>query len=252
MKKILAASALALCLSPVAHADFVGVKLGASVWNQDYDGTVQSGSESLDIQRTLGLDNETNNVFYLSFEHPVPLIPNIAIGRTELSTNGTNTIDAGFDFAGVPFINGSNVTTQADFSHTDLTLYYELLDNWVTLDIGITLRQFDEGVELSYRPITDGPRISASEDFDDTLPLLYAAAKIELPLTGLYVGGDIKGIGYDGDSIIDYKINIGYETTLGLGIEAGIRSLELDTSNSRTENADLTIDGGYASVYYHF
>ena len=252
MKKVLVASTLALCLSPLAHADFVGITLGASAWNQDYEGTVQSGSESLDLQQTLGLDNETNNVFYASFEHPIPLVPNIALGRTELDISSSNTIDEGFDFAGVPFPADSNITTQTDFSHTDLTLYYELLDNWIALDVGVTLRQFDEGVELSYRPIADGPRISANEDFDDTIPLLYAAAKFDLPLTGLYLGGDIKGVNYDGDSIIDYKINIGYETSLGFGLEAGIRSLELDVSNGRTENADVTIDGSYASIYYHF
>ncbi len=252
MKKILAASALALCFAPLVHADFIGIKVGASVWNQDYDGTVQSGTDSLDLQQGLGLSDDTNNVFFASFEHPVPLIPNIALSRAELSINSTHVVDEGFDFDGVPFPSGSEVTTSADFSHTDLTLYYELLDNWISLDLGLTLRQFDKGIELSHRPIADGPIVSSSEDFDDIIPLLFVAAKIELPLTGLYVSGDINGMGYDGDSFIDYKVNIGYETSFGFGIEAGMRSLELDISNSDTEKADVTIDGGYASIYYHF
>lgn len=252
MKKILATGALALCLSPLTYADFIGIKLGASAWNQSYEGTAQSGSESLDLQQRLGLDDATNNVFYLSFEHPVPFIPNIGLSRSELNIEGKNTVDDSFSFDGIPFPNGSDITTQADFSHNDLTLYYELLDNWVALDVGVTFRQFDEGIAISYQPIADGPIVSASEEFDDTIPLLYVATKIELPLTGLYVGADIKGIQYDGDSIVDYKINVGYETRFGLGIEAGMRTLKLDASNSSTEKADITIDGGYASVFYHF
>lgn len=252
MKKIIAAGTFALCLPTFAYADFIGFRVGATSWQQDFEGSVQSGPDVIDVDNVLGIQDETNNSFYIALEHPVPLLPNIALTRTDIDVEESNTIDDGFVFDGVPFLAGSDVTTVADLSHTDLTLYYELLDNWVAFDIGVTVRKFDEGISLSYQPIVDGPILSASEDLDDALPLLYVAAKFELPLTGLYVGGDINAIKYSGDSFIDYKLNIGYETDFGLGAELGFRSLDIDYNESSLEKADLTIDGGYASIFYHF
>ncbi len=257
MKNALFLGAAALCLPALAQADTIGFEVGASAWNQNYEGTVQSGPDSLDIEDTLGLEDETNNSFYVLIEHPIPLIPNVMLARTEMDIEETVTIDGGFIFDGTPFPDGTIVTTESDLSHTDLTLYYELLDNWVNLDVGITVRQFDEGIKLKGEytlPIADPVTInvSASEEIDDTLPMLYIAAKFDLPLTGLYAGGDVNALAYDGDSLIDYKVNIGYETSFGLGGEVGFRSFDLDYEDNRDEKADVTIDGAYASIFYHF
>ena len=254
MKNALILGAAAICLPALVQADTIGFEVGASAWNQNYEGTVQSGPDSLDIEKTLGLEDETNNSFYVLIEHPIPLIPNVMLTRTEMDIKETVTIDDGFIFDGTPFPSGTSVTTESDLSHTDLTLYYELLDNWVSLDLGITVRQFDEGITLKGE-VPIGPSIltlTASEDIDDTLPMLYVAAKFDLPLTGLYVGGDVNALAYDGDSLLDYKINIGYETSFGLGAEVGFRSFDLDYEDSRDEKADATIDGGYATIFYHF
>lgn len=252
MKKALIIGSVAMCIPALASADFIGFRVGASAWNQNYEGTVQSGPDTVDIQNQLGLDDETNNSFYISFEHPIPLIPNVKLARTEMDIKEDNIITEDFFFDGIPFKAGNLVTTDSDLTHTDLTLYYELLDNWVSLDLGITLRQFDEGISLSYSRDTDGRTVSAREEIDELLPLLYIAVKFDLPLTGLYAGGDVNAITYDGNSLIDYKINIGYETSFGLGAELGFRSFELDYEDSRTEKADITVDGGYASIFYHF
>jgi outer membrane protein len=252
MKKALIIGSIAMCIPAIASADFIGFRIGASAWNQNYEGTVQSGPDTLDVENVLGLDSETNNSFYVAFEHPVPLIPNVKLARTEMDTEEENTISEGFIFDDTPFSANSLVRTVSDLSHTDLTLYYEVLDNWVSLDLGITVRQFDEGISLSYRLQEDGLSVSASEKIDDVLPMLYAAAKFDLPFTGLYAGGDVNAVSYDGDSLFDYKINIGYETSLGFGAEVGFRSFELDYEDSRTEKADITVDGGYASIFYHF
>ena len=255
MKKILILGA-ALCAPALVQADTIGFEVGASAWNQNYEGTVQSGPDVLDVEQTLGLEDDTNNSFYILIEHPIPLIPNIMLSRTEMDIEETIALDEDFEFDGQDFPSGSQLTTESDLSHTDLTLYYELLDNWVNLDVGITVRQFDEGITLTSRipldPIPATLVTTASEEIDDTLPMLYVAAKFDLPLTGLYVGGDVNALAYDGDSLIDYKVNVGYETSFGLGAEVGFRSFDLDYEDSRDEKADVTIDGGYASIFYHF
>ena len=249
MKKILTLGA-ALILPALVQADTIGFEVGASVWNQNYEGAVQSGPNSLDVEQTLGLEDKTNNSFYILIEHPIPLIPNVMLAKTEMDIEETATIEGEFVFDGIIYPANADITTNSDLSHTDLTLYYELLDNWVNFDVGITVRQFDEGINLTGETIVGTE--TATEEFDDTLPMLYVAAKFDLPLTGLYAGGDLNALAFDGDSLIDYKVNIGYETSYGLGAEIGFRSFDLDYEDSGDERADVTIDGGYASIFYHF
>ena len=246
MRYPLIIAGLASAFSTTVSADFIGFEIGAYTWQQNYDGLVQSGTDIVDLDQQLGYDDETNNSYYVLFEHPVPLLPNILVQRTELDISESNT-STGFTFEGINFPNGVTISSASDLSHTDATLYYEILDNWVSLDIGLTARMFEEGVEISSIGQT------AELDIDETIPMLYVAAEFELPLTGLYISADANGIGYSGDSFIDYRISVGYESSLGLGAELGFRSFDIDfEDDDDDEVADLTIDGAYLGVFYHF
>lgn len=250
MRYPLIISGIAACtLSMTAVADTLGFEVGAYGWQQKFSGTVSSGSASLvDVEDNLGYDDETNNVFYAVFEHPVPVLPNIRVQQTDLdlSANGNGP----FLFSGTPYV--GSVNSSINLSHTDFTLYYEILDNWVSLDVGLTARYISDG-EVQITSTQVGPTFGQTESFDadGVLPLLYLSARIDLPLTGLYVGADINGLGVNDDSIIDYRVNLGYESTIGLGVEAGFRSFELDYDDS-DDKVDLTIDGAYAGIFYHF
>ena len=237
-----------------AHADFLGLEIGGTGWQQDFTGDIQSGTDQINVNDMLGVDDNSGNSFYISFEHPLPVLPNIAIARTEMDVEASSAIPNSFSYDGVSFPEGSTVNTDADLTHTDVTFYYEVLDNWVSLDLGLTARRFNGGIDLS-STITQGAASvnrQASEEFGYTLPLLYLAAKFDLPLTGLYVGGDVRGLSYEGDSLIDYNVNIGYESSSGLGVEVGLRAMELQYEDQADETADLNVDGGYATIFYHF
>lgn len=247
MKKTIIAASVSLCLPIMSQADTLGVWVGANGWQQNYDGEVQSGQSNIDIEDELGLDDETNYNYYFALEHPIPIIPNILIQHTELDISASNMLTRNIDFEGITYPIGTTIKTNSDLTHTDATLYYEVLDNWVSLDLGLTARAFEEGVAISE------PTAGESElDIDDVIPLLYVAIKFELPLTGLYIRGDANGISYDDDTLIDYKLSIGYETGLGLGLELGYRSFDLDYEDDDNETADVTVDGGYAGIFFHF
>ncbi len=242
-------TAAAIGLSSNVFADAVGFEFGAYQWQQNYEGKVRSGPDNglntVDVEKDLGLDDESNNVYYFVLEHPLPFIPNVLLQHTELDIKQTATLTKSFDFNGVTYTNTENVTTDSDLTHTDLTLYYELLDNWVSLDVGLTIRTFSGGIDLQ---ATSG---SGQLDVDETLPMLYGRVKFDLPLTGLYVGGDFNAISYDDNDLFDYKINIGYESPIGLGIEGGLRTLDLQYEDN-DDYADITIDGAYVQLFYHF
>lgn len=244
MKKILVASLVSLCIPLAAQADMLGLKVGANAWQQNYDGTVKSGSEKINLDNDLGYDDDTGFQGYISFEHPIPILPNILVQRTIIDTNSNGTLN-NVEFDGINY-NGA-VDSTIDLTHTDATLYYEILDNWISLDIGLTGRVFEQGFKLT--DVNTGEKTEI--EVDSVIPLAYLAVKFDLPLTGLYIGADGNGISYDDNQIIDVKAMIGWEIFLGLGIEAGYRYFDIDYKDGR-EEVDATIEGPYAGVFFHF
>ncbi|MFB1036057.1 MAG: TIGR04219 family outer membrane beta-barrel protein [Sinobacterium sp.] len=246
MNKVLLVSSL-VAISGLAQADTLGLTIGVNAWQQSFDGSVRSGNlgSSIDLENDLDYDGDTGANVYVSFEHPIPLIPNFRIENTELKVEENDTLIRDVDFDGGSYVTATPFEATVDLSHTDLTAYYEVLDNWVSLDVGVTARFFQEGVELS------NLRQTGTVEIDYTLPMLYAAVKFELPLSGLYVGGKANASNYDKRDVLDYSVNLGYETDLGLGLELGYRSLSVEES-SRQEDYDITVDGAYAGVFFHF
>lgn len=244
-----AAGLILFSTSLVGQADTLGFRVGAYSWMQNYDGEIQSSNSSLDeidVADDLGFDKDSNNTIYAVLEHPLPFIPNIKVQRTDLQITETNRPNNNFHFDGDSYLSTDRITSSSDLSHTDVTAYYEILDNWISIDVGITARRFTDGFELS---TDDGKRSTLG--IDSTIPLLYAGAKIELPLTGLYVDAELNATGYGDTSLSDYKISLGYETDLGLGIEAGVRNIELDYDDGN-EEANLSIGGAFIGIFYHF
>jgi outer membrane protein len=246
MKKVLLASSL-LAVSGLAQADALGMTIGINAWQQSFEGSAASGAlgSAIDLEDDLNYDGDTGSNIYVSFEHPIPLIPNLRLEYTELKVEENNTLIRDIDFDGGNYAVATPFESATDLSHTDVTAYYEILDNWISLDIGVTARFFQQGVELS------NLRQAGTIEIDYTLPMLYAATKFELPLSGLYAGARANASNYDDRDVLDYSVNLGYETGLGLGLEVGYRSLSIEES-SRTKEYDIEVDGAYAGVFFHF
>jgi outer membrane protein len=236
-----------IAIAPYTHADALGFSIGAYQWQQNIDGSVRSGGENVDLHDDLGFGRQHNNVYFAEFDHPVPVLPNVRLQHTEMSSSETSTLTRTITVDDVTYSASSAVRTDLDLSHTDATFYYRPLDNWVKLRAGLTLRNFDKGVKI--RSLSTGD--TAKVDISSVIPMLYLAARFDLPLTGLYIGADANGIAYSGSHLFDSRINAGYETPIGIGIEGGYRRFELKYDHSG-DHADVTVDGVYAEVFYHF
>ncbi len=231
-------------LSGAAQADVLGWRVGANLWQQQYEGDVRSGGGSIDLEDDLSYDDETGFSYYLQFEHPVPLLPNVMVQYTDLEVDASGFID-GVEFDGVVY--QGDVTSRLDLTHTDFTLYYELLDNWVNLDAGLTGRWFDEGITItSVNPLAEG-----SIDIDHVVPMFYGHARFDLPFSGLSLGVEGNYISYDDNTLYDTKLNLGYTFAFGLGVEAGYRVMDFEYDDD-DEFADVTIDGVYGGLYWDF
>jgi len=239
---------LSLSLALPASADTVfGIYAGAATWQQQASGNVASGISQLDVEQDLGVEDEDNNVFYVAIEHPIPLLPNIRLQHTDITLSGDNLLSRDIEFNGSAFTVSEQVVTDLDLTQADAILYYEVLDNYLSLDLGLAARWVDGFVRVN--STLDG----AEAEFTGVVPLLYAKARIDLPLSGWWVGAQAQGIAYDGDQLIDATAQIGWETVLGLGLELGYRTFSLELEEfDEVDTAEIDIDGVYFGLTYHF
>lgn len=265
-KKALLASALSCAFSTPVYADILGVYAGAGVWQASLSGDI--GIEEIDSAPAtadeLGLDDNQNTFIYAAFEHPVPIIPNARISVNNISVKGDATIQRDINI-NQPVLGGDGIRvpanadtqTDIDLSHIDFTLYYEVLDNYVSLDVGLTARDFNSEAKITYQSNLD-PDQNGEESitFDEIIPMLYLKAQLDLPFTGWYAGGSANVISFDDNSVTDAEVKVGYLTSglgLDLGFDLGYRSFSLKAETDDNDlNADLTLSGVYAGFNVHF
>lgn len=259
MKKVLAAAVVAASLPQAASAlPLVDFYAGGYYWDQTVSGDAGSTVDTADLEDDLNLDAGGQNVLYVAFEHPVPVVPNIKIKMTDMSSDGTGTLSNTLNLGGQSITTNTEVASELDLTHTDYTLYWGLPLPIVTLDFGLTLRQFDGS--MSAVP-TDGVTSSASADLDVTVPMGYLKAGVDVPLTGLSFGGDINVISYGDSGITDYDLNMTYVLPviplLDVGITAGYRSFDLEINpddfggSDDDLSAEATVAGPYIGLSLH-
>lgn len=248
MKKTLIALSLSIA-SGAAQASFFSVYAGAGVWHPSYSG--DAGADSTDLNN-FNLSDNNNFFVYAGFEHPLPLIPNILLRHTQVQVDGEGQLSNQFTLGRQTFSGNRDVYADLDMTHTDATLYYQLLDNWVSLDFGLTARAFDGYI---YVEDQDNPSQNERMELSLVVPLLYASAQFELPFTGWRVGASGNIISYNGDSYSDLEASLGYSfggLVLDFGLDLGYRRMHLDVSDQRDFNADLSIAGPYLAAFVRF
>lgn len=159
----------------------------------------------------------------LYLEHPVPLLPNIRLDLTpEVSFTGSD---------------GAAGTNKVSFNQTDITPYYEILDNVVDLDIGITFKVVDAKIQGA-----------VNQEFSEVIPMGYLSVGIDLVGTGLRIAGDVKYIEYKGDSLGDSRIKAVWNINKLLQAQAGYRYETLKINNHFDVNSNVTIEGPFIGL----
>jgi len=228
MKKLLAI-AITAATPMMAQADLLfTVDAGASMWNAEATGSTEAKSTaSFDLEDDLGLDSESNNVLFVSFEHPIPVLPNIKIMKTDLDLTGDN---------------GS----QIDLSHTDLTMYWglPLPIPYIDINFGLTARQFDGGIVYN----TAGVSV-IDEKLDFTMPMGYLNVDVGTPF-GIYARANLNALSFDGNGVTDTEIAVGYTLPIPLidiNLEAGHRAIGLTTDK---DTVDVETDIDVAGMFF--
>ncbi|WP_299083443.1 TIGR04219 family outer membrane beta-barrel protein [uncultured Paraglaciecola sp.] len=256
-KTVLSFSLLALLTSVSSQADtLLGLYAGAQGWNmQTSGGFSEDGNNG-----NFNFEDEAKSNIYIAFEHPVPVIPNIKLQRTEMDTLGDVTLDTNFTFGDELFSLSTTVSTDVQLTATDIILYYELFDNdLVSFDFGINAK-YIEGEFLVTSE--DDPSRVGREEFSGAVPMLYSRVALGVPFTGFgaYVEGSYLSI--DDNTVSDYQAVITYSLMENLALDVtfqvGYRvvAVELEDIGDIKElnniYSDLEFKGPFAGIEVHF
>ena len=239
----------AIILTPMpVLADVLGVSVGGGSWQASPEGDI--GRTDINLESTLNLDEENNQFVFAAIEHSIPILPNIRLQHSEMEWNGDALVAAGTNLNGNPFVSTEQVAVFLDLTHTDATLYYEILDNVVDLDLGITARSFDGEASLI------GATQQEAIDLDAIGPLLYGRVGVDIPLTGLSAHVLANWINVDEFRLIDWAAEIMYEFDLLPALDAGLilgyRSMLVELDELDDLQADASFEGYYFALQLRF
>lgn len=240
-------TALLLSFAPfVQAAPGLAIYGGGYTWDTELEGNVSSGGANVDVQDDLGFNKADQNVLYLGLEHAVPLIPNARLRYIDLSDSASNVISRNFNFNGQTFVANTRVATDFDLEMLDGTLYYSPLNNALKVDLGLTVRRLDGNLRLN------SVVGKTTLNIDETLPMLHAGARMQLPVSGVYVGGEVNAISYDGNKMNDYNARIGWRSDFLLGLELGYSRMNIVLDDVNNLDTDLDVGGPYVAISLGF
>jgi outer membrane protein len=235
----------------LSAADTLGVRVGANYWDFDISGTARyktkDSSNDIDVNKDLGYDDGTLGFYYISLEHPVPLLPNVRISKTDIDEDADGRLRQTVVFGDITFQVNEQVTSKVELDQTDITLYYSPLDNVVNLDVGLNAKYID-----SKARITGATSGTQTADVSGWVPMAYAGVGVDLPLTGLAVGVDGAYVKYQSSSFYDFTARATYTSPWFVGVDVGYRKIKLDLDDFDDSFADVEFDGPYAGLYLHF
>ncbi len=249
MKKVAALMlAPALMLSSAAHADtLLGIYAGGQFWETSNSGSFGSGQGL----QTFNFDDKSQRSFYVALEHPIPLIPNIKVRHNDLVTQGAVVLSEDFTYNGIGFGAGTSLNSSIDLTHTDYTLYYEILDNSIIgLDLGITGKRVD-----GLLAVADASQESKLES-DGWIPTGYAQVRVGIPATDLTIYGIANAISIDDSSVRDIEAGIEYRLVenlaIDLNLQLGYRDIKIELDDLNNIYSDIRFKGPYLGLEIHF
>lgn len=242
LKKLVLITVLTLNHS---HADITGGEVSLGFFNHNPSGNASYKGSATSLDDTLGFSEEQDIFLKAYLEHPFPLVPNVRLGYTTLSHDGSNSVE-NFSWGSIDNFTG-DIDNSLSLDMTDLTLYYEILDNWAEVDAGLTLRYISGDMGVTARVLQDGV------DFSTWAPMLYGKVRFNFPVTDLSLQIEANAISYWDMTAYDYELSARYTLAMGIGLEAGYKAFHIDSDELVDGfHADMDFSGPYAAAIWDF
>ncbi len=241
---------LGVGLAPTVYAigaPGVDVNARAYGWEAQPSGTFSTttgNDTSVDVEDDLDFDSNRNNVFSVAVEHPVPLVPNVRVAAAGISDEQDSTLTRKITYNNQPFSASSDIASEYQLDYTEATLYYAPWEIVAKPEFGLTARRLDVKFAIESR----GSGTSESVEATQTLPMLHAGVRGDLPLTGFYAQGQVDAVSYDGNSLTDARAALGWRSDFNLGLELGYRQMDLTLDDVSDIDAEFDLGGPFLSL----
>ena len=249
MKKTLA---LVTLVSTLSMADIIGGEINIGYYSHAPSGTAKYQGDTIDAEKDLKWSNESDLFIKAYFEHPIPIIPNIKVGYTSFAHKGAGAISNSFQFGNRSFDANADINSDFDLKMYDLTLYYEILDNWLNADVGVNVKYIDGSISVAGTEAITGTQINEDNSFAVPIPMLYAKARFDVPTTDLSFQAEGNYVSYDGHTLYDAEVGARYTFAIGFGLEAGYKTMKLKLDNIDDFTMDTDFSGAYGKVVWDF
>lgn len=238
-------SAAVLSLPMISMADTLSVSIGGGMWKEDPSGYFRNTIDptNVDVKDDLFWNEEDQGYLFVTLEHFVPIIPNFRLMTTSLDHSGSGT--ASFTLDGKDFT--GDITSSGTFDQTDITAYWEVLDNVVSLDLGLNIKLLD----FSFSVASTAPPQQTSGSLKTTIPMVYGMVGVA-PIPGLHLGVEANWIGYDGNDLTDFTAKVSYTTDFYFGFEGGYRSQSYKLDDVDGYFGKLEFKGPFIGAYVKF
>lgn len=224
-------------------ADILGFTAGAELWQ----GGVEARAGNTGNSQALQFADDTRKAFYAAFEHPLPLLPNIAVRQQWAEYQGTTVLAGNMALASTAFTAKSTVSNQLSVDYTDATMYYELLDNSVlSLDMGVTARWLRTKSTVN----------TASMKATAPVPMLHAKGHLNILSTSTSVFFEGNYGDYSDNAVSDVRLGLAYQVVdlpaLNLFVKLGVQRLDIDLVNEDGMDLKSVEDGVFCALEFDF
>ncbi|MDP4527775.1 TIGR04219 family outer membrane beta-barrel protein [Alkalimonas delamerensis] len=248
MKRWTMMAMLPLMFAGTAQADFFAVKLQLDSWQASAEGDFgQTGASqphdfSSRNQLRLGL----------AFEHPIPLIPNLAVRYQGLKHQGRTELAQTFALAGQSYAVGSELDSSLDLAHIDAVFYYQLLDNnLVGLNFGAMVKRLDGKAAAQ-----DQNGLASEQRLKGNLAMLHASARLDLVGTSWQLFAEANGVTPGRHQAHDVSAGLVFQfidaIILDGALRLGYRDSRLELDNLQGVSTSMDYSGVFVGLELSF
>ncbi len=248
MNKPLSIAAVSALLTTAANADLMRIEGAVGAWQTDPTGTMQYGQDlAFDVVDNAGFESSQNVYAWVYIKHPIPIVPNLRLEYVDPTFDGTV---ATLEWNGNTYASVNNTLSLTQY---DAVLYYNILDNtfWSTIDLGLDIKFIDGSYKLDASTAA-GAAPAVDESFSLAMPLAYARARVQLPVTNIGFEAIARGMSYTGNTVVDAQIKVDYTMdfipVIQPGLELGYRYQQV-TLDGDSIGLDASIDTTFSGVY---
>ena len=211
-----------------------------------YSGEILTGTK-LDLEDDLGMDSESypmGEVFLGAGKH------HLSLTYYKADYSGSTTLKENITFGDETFTVGTDVDSSLEYTVMDFAYQYDLinLENFLaggSLGLVGKVKYFD--ITAAIESDLD------KEEVDITAPVPMVGANLHIGLLAdiLELRVQATGLGYDGNTVIEFLGDISYTPFPFIDIHGGYRSFTIDLDIDDLE-ANLTTAGPYAALTISF